>query len=205
MFLRVRKREKNGKLHRYWSVVENRRVCGGRVVQRQVLHLGELNDTQRAGWVRAVEALEPATAQAHQLALFPDDVQALPTLDYPIVQIRLDRIQLRRSRQWGACWLTCQLWEMLGLDGFWNERLGLSRKGIDWRHVLKTLVAYRLIDPGIHLLPDSEFDGTVGLRYDMGDERPIASKPRRKSRFLSLIKTAGASSPCTPQTPGDFS
>ncbi|MBD3856664.1 MAG: IS1634 family transposase [Acidobacteria bacterium] len=148
MFLRVRNRNKNGKRHRYWSIVENRRVCGGRVVQRQVLHLGELNDTQRAGWVRAIEALEPATERAQQLALFPDDVQSLPTLDYPIVQIRLDRIQLRRPRQWGACWLTCQLWDMLGLDGFWNERLGLSRKGTHWLHVLKTLVAYRLIDPG---------------------------------------------------------
>ena len=119
-----------------------------RVVQRQVLYLGELNDTQRAGWVRAIEALEPATERAQQLALFPDDVQSLPTLDYPIVQIRLDRIQLRRPRQWGACWLTCQLWDMLGLDGFWNERLGLSRKGTHWLDVLKTLVAYRLIDPG---------------------------------------------------------
>ena len=148
MFLRVRKRNKNGKQHRYWSIVENRRVCGGRVAQRQVLYLGELNDTQRAGWVRAIEALEPATERAHQLALFPDDVEALPTLDYPIVRIRLDRIQLHRPRQWGACWLTCQLWEKLGLDGFWNERLGLSRKGTCWLHVLKTLVAYRLIDPG---------------------------------------------------------
>jgi len=148
MFLRVRTRKKNGKAHRYWSIVENRRVCGGRVVQRQVLYLGELNDSQRAGWVRAIEALEPATQRAQQLALFPDDVHTLPALDYPIVQIRLDGIQLRRPRQWGACWLTCQLWEMLGLDGFWNERLGISRKGTHWLHVLKTLVAYRLIDPG---------------------------------------------------------
>jgi hypothetical protein len=148
MFLRVRTRNKNGKRHRYWSIVENRRVCGGRVVQRQVLYLGELNDSQRAGWVRAIEALEPATERTQQLALFPDDVHTLPALDYPIVQIRLDGIQLRRPRQWGACWLACQLWEMLGLDGFWNERLGISRRGTDWLHVLKTLVAYRLIDPG---------------------------------------------------------
>jgi len=148
MFLRVRTRNKNGKRHRYWSIAENRRVCGGRVVQRQVLYLGELNDSQRAGWVRAIEALEPATQRAEQLALFPDDVHTLPALDYPIVQIHLDGIELRRPRQWGACWLTCQLWEMLGLDGFWNERLGISRKGTHWLHVLKTLVAYRLIDPG---------------------------------------------------------
>jgi len=83
MFLRVRRRNKNGKQHRYWSIVENRRVCGCRVVQRQVLYLGELNDSQRAGWVRAIEALQPATEQAQQLALFPDDVECLPSQPPP--------------------------------------------------------------------------------------------------------------------------
>jgi hypothetical protein len=176
MFLRVRKRNKNGKLHRYWSIVENRRVCGGRVVQRQLLYLGELNDTQRAGWVRAIEALEPATEQAHQLALFPDDVQTLPTLDYPIVQIRLDRIQLRRPRQWGACWLTCQLWDRLGLDGFWNERLGFSRKGTHWLDVLKTLVAYRLIDPGSEFRLHRQWLERSAMAELLGASASIAGK-----------------------------
>jgi hypothetical protein len=35
MFLRCKVRRKDGKQHRYWSVVENTRVGGGRVVQRQ--------------------------------------------------------------------------------------------------------------------------------------------------------------------------
>ena len=87
VFLRVRTRNKNGKQHQDWSIVENRRVCGRRVVQRQVLYLGELDDTQRTGWVRAIDALEPATQRARQLALFPDDVHRLPGLNDPIVQI----------------------------------------------------------------------------------------------------------------------
>lgn len=148
MYLRVRKRNKNGKVHRYWSVVESRRVSGGRVLQKQLLYLGELNDVQHAGWVQAIEALEPATQESQQMALFPDDVCALPTLDCPIVQIRIDQIRLCRPRQWGACWLACQLWDMLHLDGFWRQRVGVSRKGTDWLCVLKTLVVYRLIDPG---------------------------------------------------------
>jgi transposase len=148
MYLRVRKRKKNGKVHRYWSIVESRRVSGGRVIQKQLLYLGELNDVQHAGWIQAIRALQPATEQAQELALFPDDVRVLPTLDYPIVQIRIDQIRLMRPRQWGACWLACRLWDMLQLDLFWRRRLDLSRKGTDWLRVLKTLVAYRLIDPG---------------------------------------------------------
>jgi len=148
MYLRVRKRKKNGKVHRYWSIVESRRVPDGRVIQKQLLYLGELNDVQHTGWVQAIETLQPVTEQAQQLALFPDDVRELPTLDVPIVQIRIDQIRLMRPRQWGACWLACRLWDMLQLDTFWRQRLGISRKGTDWLCVLKTLVAYRLIDPG---------------------------------------------------------
>jgi len=85
MYLRVRNRTKNGKDHRYWSVVESQRVRGGGTIQRQVLYLGELNDTQRQGWIRSIEALEPVTKQTQQLALFPDDVHDLPVVNYPIV------------------------------------------------------------------------------------------------------------------------
>src|SRR5574343_57838 len=73
MFLREKSRTKDGKTHRYWSVVENRRVSGRRVVQRQVLYLGELNDNQRAGWVRTIEVVSGKEHQPGQLALFPDD------------------------------------------------------------------------------------------------------------------------------------
>lgn len=128
--------------------METRRISGGRVIQKHLLYLGELNDVQHAGWVRAINALRPATEKAQQLALFPDDVRELPQLDYPIVQIRIDQIRLARPRQWGACWLACRLWDMLQLDAFWHQRLGRSRKGTDWLCVLKTLVAYRFIDPG---------------------------------------------------------
>jgi hypothetical protein len=64
------------------------------------------------------------------------------------VQVRLDRMQLHRPRQWGACWLACMLYEQLGLDEFWARRLPASREGTAWHHILQTLVCYRLIDPG---------------------------------------------------------
>ena len=46
MFLRRTERKKNGKAHSYWNVVENKRLDDGRVVQRHVLYLGEINSSQ---------------------------------------------------------------------------------------------------------------------------------------------------------------
>ena len=147
MFLRAKKRKKDGKEHRYWSIVENRRVADDRVVQRQVLYLGEINDNQRSAWCRTIEVLDEERSTSAQIALFPED-RVAPPLECDVVQVRLGGLRLRRPRQWGACWLSCELWDQLQLDRFWAPRLRPSRKGTRWLNVLKTLVAYRLIDPG---------------------------------------------------------
>ena len=147
MFLRHKIRRKDGKEHRYWSIVENRRVSGGRTVQRHVLYLGEINDSQRAAWCQTIEAFDESGERTGQIALFPEDRSA-PALDCDVVHVRLSGLRLRRPRQWGACWLACYLWDQLQLDEFWSPRLPASRQGTRWLNVLKTLVVYRLIDPG---------------------------------------------------------
>ena len=81
------------------------------------------------------------------MALFPED-RIGPVADQDIVRIRLSQLSLHRPRQWGACWLAGELWEQLGLDRFWAERLPASRKGTRWDWVLQILVSYRLLDPG---------------------------------------------------------
>jgi len=144
MFLRATLRQKDGKAHRYWSIVENRRVRGGRTVQQTVLYLGEINDAQQASWCRTIETLDGD--RRVQLALFPADRQPPPAC--PAVQVQLDRLELARPRQWGACWLALELWQQLELDGFWHARLPPSREGTRWLNVLKTLTVYRLLDPG---------------------------------------------------------
>ena len=58
MFLRVSNRCKDGKDHRYYSVVENRRVRGGKHVQQTLLCLGEINDTQKAAWAKTIDAID---------------------------------------------------------------------------------------------------------------------------------------------------
>ena len=147
MFLRHKIRRKDGKEHRYWSIVENRRVSGGRTVQRHVLYLGEINDSQQAAWCRTIEAFDENSPDRRQIALFPED-RVAPALDCDVVHVRLSGLRLRRPRQWGACWLACELWDQLRLDDFWSPRLPASRQGTRWLNVLKILVIYRLIDPG---------------------------------------------------------
>jgi hypothetical protein len=147
MFLRCKTRHKDGKSHRYWSVVESRRVRGGRIIQRHVLYLGEINDGQEAAWRRSIAVFADGAAEPRQMALFPEG-RALPVADSEVVQIRLDALALWRPRQWGGCWLADALWDELQLDGFWSARLKPSRKGTRWLNVLKTLVFYRLLDPG---------------------------------------------------------
>lgn len=144
MFLRCNRRQKDGKLHEYWNVVENRRLADGRVVQRQVLYLGEINASQREAWRKTIEVQDEGTRR--QVALFA--AHSMPADDTDAIGIRLNELRLERPRQWGACWLSCVLWGQLDLDGFWRDRLAPSREGTPWLKVLQTLVAYRLIDPG---------------------------------------------------------
>src|SRR5438094_381913 len=148
MFLRCKVRRKDGKQHRYWSVVENTRVARGRVVQRHVLYLGEINDTQELAWRRSIEVIEEDAPQPRTLSLFPEDRCEGLLADASIVSVKLSELRLRRPRQWGACWLTLLLWRELQLDQFWSKRLGVSRKGTRWDQVLLVLVAYRLLAPG---------------------------------------------------------
>ena len=148
MFLRSTPRKKNGTQHRYFSIVENKRLADGRVLQRHVLYLGEINSSQELAWRKSIEVFEEWKEKPSTLALFPEDRCAAEISDESMVRVRLSELRLCRPRQWGACWLVVKLWRELELDRFWGERLGISRKGTRWGEVLLVLVAYRLIAPG---------------------------------------------------------
>jgi transposase len=148
MFLRATIRKKDGKEHRYFSVVENRRVGRARVVQRHVLYLGEINDRQELAWRKSIEAFEGGSSRPRTLSLFPEDRCEGLLEDGSIVRLRLSQMRLCRPRTFGACWLALALWRELGLDRFWKARLPASREGTRWDEVLFVLVAYRLLSPG---------------------------------------------------------
>lgn len=147
MFLRTHHRRKYGKDHYYFSVVENRRVAGGKSVQREVLYLGEVNTTQEAAWRKTLEVFDDQRQQPRSLMLFPES-QAVPPDALNAVQVKLDQMQLCRPRAYGNCWLGCWLWEQLELGRFWQARLSDRRGEVPWAKVLEILAVSRLIDPG---------------------------------------------------------
>jgi hypothetical protein len=169
MFLKCSTRKKDGKEHRSWSIVESRRV-GRSVVQRHVLYLGEINDSQRAAWQKSIAVFDEEQGKSRQCALFPED--RTPASDTPAVQVRLDQLQLSRPRTWGACWLGDQLWRELQLDTFFAPLLGCSREGTDWEKVLRLLTLYRLLSPGSEWRLHRHWFGTTALSDLLGvDER----------------------------------
>lgn len=147
MFLRSTNRRKDGKDHRYFSIVENRRLPGGKTLQRTVLYLGEINDQQQAAWRKSLEVFDEAEDRYTTMSLFPED-REIPPDALDSARIKLSGLELRRPRVFGNCWLACQLWQQLGLDEFWRDRLPDGREGVSWEKVLQLLVVNRLLEPG---------------------------------------------------------
>jgi hypothetical protein len=102
-FLRATTRKKDGKVHRYWSIVENRRLPRGRVQQRHLLYLGEINSSQEPAWRKSVEVFDERTEQSHALSLFPEDRIDAGVVDESVVRLCLSQLRLCRPRVWGAC------------------------------------------------------------------------------------------------------
>lgn len=178
MFLRCNRRFKDGKEHRYWNIVENRRVAGGRSVQRQVLYLGEINDSQKLAWQKTIDVFEDGQFQPRQISLFPSD-HVLSGEEVNAVKVRLNEMSLLRPRQWGACWLFNELWGQIDLDAFWSGRLLVSREGTRWLNVFKTLTAYRMIEPGsewmLHRLwfENSAMGDLLGEGFDLVEKNKL--------------------------------
>jgi hypothetical protein len=174
MFLRQTRRKKDGKTHSYWSVVENQRLAGGRVVQRHVLYLGEISPSQAAAWRKSIEVFDEEAGLCRTLQLFPEDRATAAVSDNSIVQLRLSEMRLCRPRQWGACWLAGQLWSELELDRFWSDRLPTNRKGTRWDQVLQVLVSYRLIAPGSEWKLHRDWFGRSAMADLLGSDFRLA-------------------------------
>jgi transposase len=177
MFLRCTNRLKDGKQHRYYSVVENRRLQSGKVAQRQVLYLGEINDSQQAAWRKTLEVFDEGQQQYTALSLFAED-RALPGDDVNSVQVKLSEMQLRRARPYGNCWMGCELWRQLQLDQFWEQRLPAGREAVAWPQVLQLLVVNRLIDPGSEFRLHRQWFDQSAMDVLLGVDFAVAEKDR---------------------------
>jgi hypothetical protein len=144
MFLRTTNRRKDGKDHRYFSVVENRRLASGKTAQRTVLYLGEVNDSQQAVWRKTLEVFDEQQQRSRTLSLFPEH-REIPADAADSLQVRLSGLELR-PRRFGDCWLACEIWGQLGLDQFWQTRLPQGRETVSWEKVLELLVVNHLLE-----------------------------------------------------------
>jgi hypothetical protein len=177
MFLRSHKRCKDGKEHRYCSVEESRRLRSGKVVQRRVLYLGEINDSQQAAWRKSLEVFDEAGQRYTTLSLFPED-REVPAGVVNSIQIKLSEMQLRRPRAFGNCWLGCERWRQLHLDGFWKRKLPAGKEQVSWAQVLELLVVNRLIDPGSEFRVHRQWFEQSAMDELLGVDFAVAAKDR---------------------------
>ncbi len=177
MFLRGHKRFKDGKEHRYYSVEESRRLQSGKVTQRRVLYLGEINDSQQAAWRKTLEVFDEQQQQYTTLSLFPED-RPVPAGSIDSIQVKLSEMKLRRARPYGNCWLGCELWGQLELDHFWEQKLPKGRESVGWAQVLELLVVNRLIDPGSEFRLHRQWFDQSAMDILLGMDFRVAEKDR---------------------------
>jgi hypothetical protein len=174
-FLHAHHRFKDGKDHCYWSIAEKVPNPRGDWVQRPILYLGEINDSQKAAWIKTIEVFDTDQQAFTQMALFSAP-RAGPADGVQSVQVRLSEFSLERPRQWGACWVGCRLWQQLNLDTFWRERLAASREGTDWPTLLQVLTIYRLLDPGSEWRLHRQWWAGTALDELLGLPMPVLDK-----------------------------
>ena len=177
MFLRSHRRVKDGKEHRYYSIEESRRLQSGRVVQRRVLYLGEINGSQQAAWRKTLEVFDEQQQGYTTLSLFAED-RPVPAEAVDSVQVKLSEMKLRRARPYGNCWLGCELWRQLELDGFWEQKLERGREEVCWAQVLELLVVNRLIDPGSEFRLHRQWFDQSAMDVLLGVDFAVAEKDR---------------------------
>ena len=177
MFLRSTLRKKDGKAHRYFSVVENRRLTSGKVAQRTVLYLGEINDSQEIAWRKTLDVVDETAERATKLSLFAED-REIPADAVNAIQVKLSEMELRRARSFGDCWLGCEVWRELGLQEFWESRLAEGREGVAWVKVLQLLVVNRLIDPGSEFRVHRQWFDQSAMDELLGEDFAVAEKDR---------------------------
>ncbi len=160
MFLRPHSRNKDGKDHAYWSVVETVRTPDG-PRQKTLCYLGELNSSAQARWLRTVEVFNDQ-GEARQLKLFPSHLA--PAEDDPqVARVLLNKVRLERTRQFGSCFLGLELWKRLELDRFFQQTVDGEPADVPWSRVAALLAINRLCAPGSELAIEQRWYPSTAL------------------------------------------
>lgn len=139
MYLRRCYRQKDGKRHGYWALVESYRTSRG-PRQRVVAYLGEMDATGRLGLHQ--QAAGPAALA--QRRLFGD-------VEPQWVEVDLKRIAVERKRAFGGPWLGLQLCRRVGLVDFIERTLATGKEEIPWPVMAQILILARLCNPSSEL------------------------------------------------------
>src|SRR5450432_867596 len=160
MFLRQHGRNKDGKDHTYWSLVETVRTPDG-PRQKTLCYLGELNSSAQARWLRTIEVFNDK-GDSQQLKLFPSDVAA-PADDPQVARVLLNKVRLERTRQFGSCFLGWELWKRLELDQFFAQAVDEEAAEVPWSRVAAVLAINRLCAPGSELAIEERWYPSTAL------------------------------------------
>ena len=160
MFLRPHQRNKDGKEHTYWSLVETVRTADG-PRQRTLCYLGELNGSAQARWLKSVEVFNEQ-GEAQQLKLFPSHVEP-PADDPQVARVLVHRVRLERTRQFGAVFLGWELWKGLELNRFFEQAVDNDPADVPWSRVAAVLAINRLCAPGSELAVEERWYPATAL------------------------------------------
>jgi transposase len=179
MFLKPNERIKDGKAHIYYTLNESTRISKQRVVQRTILHLGELTTSQHHRWRHTVDVInERSEAQQMELLTETEHQRRGCPADPDAVAIRLSTLQVKNCREFGSCWIGEKAWQMLELDRFWSERLSGLRGEVPWEKVTELLAVNRLCDPGSELNVHEKWYPKTGMSLLLDCDERVAEKDR---------------------------
>ncbi len=177
MYLKTHKRKKDGKVNEYYSIVEKRKVASGGYVQKIVLYLGEISDSQKKSWNKSIKVLNEQNEPVHKtLFALHDDDDLCENID--AIPLRLSGMKLQKPRAFGDCWLGCEIFDQLGLDTFWTERIDTAKSPVPYSKVLKLLTVNRLIKPGSEFYVHHHWFDQTAMDYLLDCDFQVAEKNR---------------------------
>jgi transposase len=177
MYLKTHKRKKNGKYHEYYSIAEKRKISRGRYVEKIVLYLGEISNSQKKSWQKSIKILNEDNKPSYK-SLFAIDNETQVCCDVDTIPVKLSKMKLSKPRTFGDCWLGCEIWNQLGLDKFWSERIDTARSPFKYSKVLKLLTVNRLIKPGSEFYIHHHWFDQTAMAALLDCDYEIASKDR---------------------------
>lgn len=161
MFLKRITIRKDGKLHTYWALIESIRTARG-PRQRIVTYLGELGDSERAGWAEVRRLLEGVCPPPADLFSRPQE------REHPVpehVQVKIREIEVEGTRDFGDVYLGWVLWKALRLDQLLEGSIPAGREEVPWPIMAAILTLGRFCEPSSEL----HMEDTWYRRTALGD------------------------------------